>query len=120
MQFLHKNKNTFLRIEGTYHNGTEFWVEYENFEIQDTRSDSTKYQLAPAQQVQLNRQQQYPITSMTQVSSSSPSHRFILIRPNYLEKESSKERDRELGSVKQIQDRFYAGFSAQVNHGHRK
>ena len=113
---LNKNNNDVLRVEGTFHNGSKFWVEYQNFHIEKKKLDETKYQLKPYEQIQRNRMEQFPITSLKQTKSFSPTHRFVIIRPNYLKTNVEKIDDRELGinAIKGIHDRFYAGFSTQV------
>ena len=113
---LNKNNNDLLRVEGTFHNGSKFWVEYQNFHIEKKKLDETKYQLKPYEQIQRNRMEQFPITSLKQTKSFSPTHRFVIIRPNYLKTNVEKIDDRELGinAIKGIHDRFYAGFSTQV------
>ena len=121
MWLLTEMGNTLLRIEGTFHNGSAFWVEYDNFIIKNATLDDTKYQLSPDQEKQINQNEKYPITSMKQINSSSSVHQFVVIRPNYLNRCSNgkcsdvnKLNDRERGSTKEIQDRFFAGFFAQV------
>ena len=55
---------------------------------------------------------------MNMYNSSSKTHQFVLIRPNYLKEEREKVRDRQIGknAVKQIHDRFFSGFTAQVSN----
>ena len=111
-----KQNNTFLRIEGTFHNGTEFWVEYDNFNITNPVRDHFKYQLAKGEQLERANTENYSINSMTFRNSSIANYQFVLIRPNYLKTYKEKELDRELGvtAIKNIHDRFYSTFIAQV------
>jgi hypothetical protein len=113
-----KRNNTFLRVEGTFHNGTKFWVEYRNFSIKESGFDDTKYQLLPDEQVQINRKENYTITSMIMYKSSSSTHQFVIIRPNYLKEERDKFRDRQIGNnaLKKVHDRYYSGFTVQVSN----
>ena len=108
-----------LRVEGTFHNGTEFWAEYGDFNMTTPVRDQFKYQLAIGEQVeQLERAhtENYSINSMRFLRSSNINYEFVLIRPNYLKTYKEKWYDREIGQTaqKDIQDRFYSSFIAQV------
>ena len=108
-----------LRIEGTFHNGTEFWVEFSNFDITTPVHDHFKYQLAIGEQVEQferSHAENYSINSMTFLRSSHINYEFVLIRPNYIKSYKEKWYDREIGQTaqKEIQDRFYSSFIAQV------
>ena len=110
--------NTFLRIEGTFHNGTKFWAEYYDFNITTPVRDNFKYQLSKGEQFERDNIENYSINALRSLRSSSSSHRFVLIRPNYLGSFKQKRLDRELGltAIKDIHDRFYSTFIAQVNN----
>ena len=120
MVFLNQELNkTLLRVEGTFHNGTEFWAEYGDFNMTTPVRDQFKYQLAIGEQVeQLERAhtENYSINSMRFLRSSNIDYEFVLIRPNYLKTYKEKWYDREIGQTaqKDIQDRFYSSFIAQV------
>ena len=114
---LNKIGNDVLRVEGTFHNGSNFWVEYDNFTIESTKFDNISYQMFGDTVESRAMMEYYPITSMKQYKSSSGSnHQFVMVRPNYLRSVEEKCIDRYLGisARAKIHDRLYAGFYAQA------
>ena len=128
IQSLNAKGNTILRIEATMNNGTNFWIEYDNFRLSQMEYDNYSYfeamefwskkeninwysgEIDRSKLRIRNKYETFPVLSVgNQVSSISGTF-FFLIPPGYLLTSNERSFVAPESFIDAYQYRYYAGF----------